>query len=109
MTVAHAKAPRGKKFCIACKELIPADAEVCFRCQTKQVPEKQSWWSKGQKWIAGITALIGLITALSGVVGPVKGWWSRGRQAETELKAGQKQAELREYEAAFDTYDQILK
>jgi tetratricopeptide (TPR) repeat protein len=56
-----------------------------------------------------ITAFIGLITGLSGVVGPLKGWWSQSRQVRMMLAAGQKQAELGEYPAAFDTYSELLK
>src|SRR5579864_1000254 len=61
------------------------------------------------KWVGAATAVIGLITALSGVVGPLKGWWSAGRQSKAMLAVGQKQAELGEYEAAFATYSDLLK
>jgi len=61
------------------------------------------------KWVGAATAVIGLITALSGVVGPLKGWWSAGRQSKALLAVGQKQAELGEYEAAFATYSDLLK
>jgi tetratricopeptide (TPR) repeat protein len=61
------------------------------------------------KWIGAATAVIGLITALSGLVGPLKGWWSEGRQVKTMLAAGRRQAELGEYQAAFETYSDVLK
>jgi len=101
--------PPTQKLCIACKEPIPADAVVCFHCQTRQVPEKEPSSKKVLGWIGVVTAVIGLITGLSGVVGPLKGWWSAGRQARTMLAAGQKQAELGEYDAAFTTYSDLLK
>jgi tetratricopeptide (TPR) repeat protein len=43
------------------------------------------------------------------VFGPVKGWWRQDKQSKTMLAAGQKQAELGEYAAAFDTYSDLLK
>lgn len=61
------------------------------------------------KWIAAATAVIGLITGLSGVVGPLKGWWTQDRHSKMMLAAGQKQAEIGEYAAAFDTYSDLLK
>lgn len=61
------------------------------------------------KWIGVVSAVIGLLTALSGVVGPLKGWWTAGRHSNAMLAAGQKQAELGEYPAAFDTYSELLK
>lgn len=109
MTAVRAKLPPGKKFCIACKELIPADATVCFHCRSIQRPEKQTFARTGLKWVAGITAIVGLITGLSGVVGPLKGWWAQGRQEKAMLAFGQKQVELGEYATALDTYSEILK
>jgi tetratricopeptide (TPR) repeat protein len=103
----HPSSPQ--KLCIACKEPIPADAKICFHCRASQEPEKNSLSKNALKWIGSITAVIGLITALSGVVGPLKGWWSQGRHSQTMLAAGQKQAELGEYAAAFDTYSDLLK
>lgn len=110
MTAAQANLPpHGKKFCIACRELIATDATVCPRCHSSQVPEKSSWDKTGLKWIAAITAVVGLITGLSGVVGPLKGWWTQGRQDNAMLRAAQRQVELGEYAAALDTYADILK
>lgn len=109
MSAAQAKLPLGKKLCIACRELIATDATVCPRCHSSQVPEKSSWDKTGLKWVAAITAIVGLITGLSGVVGPLKGWWTQGRQDSVMLRAAQKQAELGEYAAALDTYADILK
>lgn len=101
--------PPTEKLCIACKEPIPADAIVCFHCQSRQAPEKESGSKKVLAWIGVATAVIGLITGLSGVVGPLKGWWSAGREAKAMLAAGQKQAELGEYEASFNTFSDLLK
>ena len=101
--------PPGKKLCIACKELIPLDATICSHCRSSQGPEKSSWDRTGLKWVAAITAVVGLITGLSGVVGPVKGWWTQGRQAKTMLATALNQEELGEYSAAFDTLSEILK
>ena len=109
MTARGTLPPPGKKFCIACKELIPIEATICSHCRSSQAPEKSSWGGTGLKWVAGITAIIGLITGLSGVVGPVKGWWTQGRQAKTMLATALKQEEVGEYSAAFDTLSEILK
>jgi hypothetical protein len=101
--------PPAQKLCIACKKPIPAEAMICFHCRSSQAPEKQSVSTNALKWIGGITAVLGLITGLSGVVGPLKGWWSQGRQTKIMLTTGQKQAELGDYAAAFDTYSDPLK
>ncbi len=98
-----------KKLCIACKESMPADATICPHCHTSQEPEKTSWGSTGLKWVAGITALVGLITGLSGVVGPLKGWWTEDRESKTLLSTALRQQEVGEYSAAFDTLTEILK
>lgn len=98
-----------QKLCVACREPIPADAKVCFHCQQKQTPEKEFSLSNTLKWVGAISAIIGLITALSGVVGPVKGWWSQGRQSKALLANALRQEELGEYPAAFGTLSEILK
>jgi len=61
------------------------------------------------KWVGGITAVIGLITAMSGLIGPLKGWWAHGRQNKIMLTAALHQEEVGEYPAAFDTLSEILK
>ena len=101
--------PAGKKFCIACRELIPVEATICSHCRASQEPERSSWSGAGLKWVAGITAVVGLITGLSGVVGPVKGWWTQGRQSKSMFATALKQEDLGEYPAAFDTLTEILK
>jgi tetratricopeptide (TPR) repeat protein len=102
---------RKKKPCIACKELIPADAIICSHCNSRQTPAQEKEFSLKLllKWVGAITAVLGLITGLSGVVGPLKGWWTQGRQAKTMLATALKQEELGEYSAAFDTLTEILK
>ena len=101
--------PPAEKLCIACKEPIPIDATVCFHCQSKQVPEKESGSKRLLAWIGVVTAVIGLITGLSGLVGPLKGWWKQGRQSDALLATAQRQEELGEYSAAMDTLAEILK
>ena len=101
-----------QKLCIACKEPIPIDAEVCFHCRTKQVPEKEAKEPESKRilaWIGVVTAVIGLITGLSGIVGPMKGWWKQGRQSHAMLATAQRQSQLGEYSAALDTLGEILK
>ena len=98
-----------QKLCIACKEPIPADAAVCFHCQSRQVPQKEPESKRILAWIGVVTAGIGLITGLSGMVGPLKGWWKQGRQSHVLLVAAQRQSELGEYSAAMDTLADILK
>jgi tetratricopeptide (TPR) repeat protein len=99
----------GKKLCIACKEPIPVGANVCAHCGSSQAPERTSFSKDILKWVAGVTAVIGLITGLSGVVGPLKGWWTQGRQSKTLLASALRQEEVGEYPAAFDTLTEILK
>ena len=101
--------PPTEKLCIACKEPIPADAAVCFRCRSPQTIAKESGGKKILGWIGVVTAVIGVITGLSGVVGPLKGWWTQGRQARTMLASAEKQQELGEYSAALDTLGEVLK
>jgi len=60
-------------------------------------------------WIGLVTAVIGVITGLSGVVGPLQGWWTQGRQARTMLATAQTQEELGEYSAAIDRLSELLK
>jgi hypothetical protein len=60
-------------------------------------------------WIGVVTAVIGLITGLSGIVGPVKGWWKQGRQSHAMLATAQRQSELGEYSAALDSVAEVLK
>jgi len=101
-----------QKLCIACKEPIPIDAEVCFHCRTRQVLEPEAKEPESKRmlaWIGVVTAVIGLITGLSGVVGPLKGWWKQGHQSHAMLTIAQRQSELGEYSAAMDTLDGILK
>jgi tetratricopeptide (TPR) repeat protein len=99
----------GKKLCIACKEPIPVGANVCAHCGSSQAPERTSFSKDILKWVAGVTAVIGLITGLSGVMGPLKGWWTQGRQSKTLLVNALRQEEVGEYPAAFDTLSEILK
>jgi hypothetical protein len=98
-----------QKLCIACKEPIPADAAVCFHCQTRQIPQKEPGTKRLLAWIGVVTAVIGVITGLSGIVGPLKGWWNQGRQSHALLLTAQRQEELGEYSAAMDTLAEILK
>jgi hypothetical protein len=98
-----------QKLCVACKEPIPADAAVCFHCQTRQVPQKEPGTRRLLAWIGVVTAVIGLITGLSGLVGPLKGWWKQGRESRSLLVTAQRQEELGEYSAAMDTLGEILK
>jgi tetratricopeptide (TPR) repeat protein len=98
-----------QKLCIACKEPIPADATLCFHCQTRQIPQKEPGTKRLLAWIGVVTAVIGLITGLSGIAGPLKGWWKQGRQSHTLLATAQRQEELGEYSAAMDTLAEILK
>jgi tetratricopeptide (TPR) repeat protein len=109
MTGFRGQPPSGKKFCVACRELIPVEATICSHCRASQEPERPSWSSAGLKWVAGITAIVGLITGLSGVVGPLKGWWTQGRQSKSMFATALRQEELGEYPAAFDTLTEILK
>jgi len=110
MAVTHRSSTNtAQKLCVACKEPIPADATVCFHCQTKQVPQKEPGSKRLLAWIGVATALIGLITTLSGLMGPLKGWWKQGRQSRAQLVAAQRQEELGEYSAAMDTLAEILK
>ena len=57
----------------------------------------------------GYYRLIGLITGFSGVVGPLKGWWTQDRESKTLLATALRQQEVGEYPAAFDTLTEILK
>lgn len=98
-----------QKLCVACKEPIPADAIVCFHCQTRQIPQKEPGTKRLLAWIGVVTAVIGLITGLSGLVGPLKGWWKQGRQSHALLATAQRQEGLGEYSAAMDTLAEILK
>src|SRR5215475_9569892 len=101
-----------QKLCIACKEPIPIDAVVCFHCRTRQVPEPEAKEPESKRilaWIGVVTAVIGLITGLSGIVGPVKGWWKQGRQSHALLATAQRQSELGEYSAALDSVAEVLK
>ncbi|MGH9494258.1 MAG: hypothetical protein ACRD3B_04610, partial [Candidatus Sulfotelmatobacter sp.] len=109
MPTADQPLPPPTKLCIACKEPIPVDAAICFHCRTSQTPEKESGSKTILKWVGAVTAIIGLITGLSGVVGPLKGWWTQGRQAGTMLATAQSQETLGEYSAAFDTLSDVLK
>lgn len=99
----------GQKLCIACKEPIPAEAAVCFHCQTRQVPQKEPGSKRLLAKIGIVTTVIGLITGLSGLMGPLKGWWKQGHQSRVLLVTAQRQQELGEYSAAMDTLDEILK
>ena len=101
--------PPAQKLCVACKEPIPIDAKICFHCQTRQVPEKDFGSKTILKWIGVVTAVIGLIAGVRGLLGPVGNWWSQGRQVKTMLAAGKSQADLGEYGAAFETYSDLLK
>src|SRR5215469_12583128 len=101
-----------QKLCIACKEPIPIDAVVCFHCRTRQVAEPEAKEPESKRilaWIGVATAVIGLITGLSGLMGPLKGWWKTGRQSHALLVSAQRQEELGEYSAALDTLAEILK
>ena len=85
------------------------EATICSHCRASQQPERPSWSSAGLKWVAGLTAVVGLITGLSGVVGPLKGWWTQGRQSKSMFASALRQEEVGEYPAAFDTLSEILK
>lgn len=102
-------ATTAQKLCVACKEPIPGDAAVCFHCQAKQVPEKEPESKRLLAWIGIVTTVIGLITGLSGLMGPLKGWWHQGRQSHALIVAAQRQSELGEYSAAMDTLAEILR
>src|ERR1700756_1569129 len=98
-----------RKPCIACREMIPASATVCSHCQQSQLPEKPSSFKQITGWVAGVTAIIGLVVTLSGGVQWIKNHWTQRRDISRELAVAESQTQRAEYEAAVATYQDILK
>jgi tetratricopeptide (TPR) repeat protein len=106
------EASAATKRCIACRELIPADAIICSHCQTRQTPAppaKPGLVTPIMTWVGYISAVIGLgITLLGGLR-----WLERHHQERSEtathIAIAQDQVRRGEYEAAFDTYQATLK
>src|ERR1700704_2325310 len=89
-----------QKPCIACRELIPVDATVCFRCHQSQVSEKSVSFKKIIGWAASITALTGLFASLFGGVKWIENHWSQRSNIRVELMVAKNQARGAENEAA---------
>lgn len=98
-----------RKRCIACRELIPADATVCSHCQQSQILGKTISFKKITGWAAGIAALLGLFATLFGGAGWIKDHWSQHSDIRAELAIAESQTERGEHERAVATYQDILK
>ena len=100
------------KKCIACRELIPADAIICSRCQTPQTPEqaaKPGRIKPVMTWVGYISAIIGLGVTLLGGLRWLGGRHRQHSEASTQIAVAESQAQRGDPEAAFHTYQAVLK
>lgn len=102
-------ASEARKPCIACRELIPAGATVCSHCRQSQIPEKPSSFKKITGWVAGVTALLGLLASVFGGIQWAENHWTQRTDIKTELSVAESQTERGEYERAVAVYQDILK
>jgi tetratricopeptide (TPR) repeat protein len=104
--------PDGMKKCIACRELIPADATICYHCQTRQTPEppaKPDRVKPVMAWVGYTSAVIGLGATLLGGLRWLQTHHQENSATTTQIAIAENQRQRGEYETAFHTYQAILK
>ena len=106
------EASAAAKRCVACRELIPADAIICSHCQTRQTPEppaKPGLVKPIMTWVGYISAVIGLGITLLGGLRWLESHHQERSETATHIAIAQDQMRRGEYEAAFHTYQATLK
>ena len=98
-----------RKPCVACGELIPANATICSHCLQRQTAEKRSQWKMIMGWVAAASALIGLFVSLSGGFHWFVGKHTEKAELEAKMAVAQEQTQHGEYEASVKSYGEILK
>jgi tetratricopeptide (TPR) repeat protein len=72
-------------------------------------PGAKRAWSQVMTWVGGATALIGLFASLAGGITWFASHHKRGAELQTQMVLAQTQAKQGEYQAAVQTYAEILK
>jgi hypothetical protein len=92
--------------------MIPADAIICSHCQTHQIPEppaKPDRVKPVMAWVGYLSALIALCVTLFGGVRWIQNYRQEHSQVSIQIAVAQSQSQRGENEAAFRTYQEILK
>lgn len=100
------------KKCIACREPIPADATVCYHCQTRQTPgplAKPDRVKPIMAWVGYTSAVIGLGATLLGGLRWLEGRHQQHGETSTQIAIANSQIQRGDPESAFHTYQAILK
>jgi len=98
-----------KKPCIACKELIHADAKLCPYCRTSQSAELLKYATDILKWIAATTAVVSLVVGVVRINSLFYNWREK-QEAVTELvEAAKIQAESGDYSNSWHLMNEALE
>ncbi|MBT9330559.1 tetratricopeptide repeat protein [Paracidobacterium acidisoli] len=103
-TVSEAKKP-----CIACRELIPADATVCSHCHQSQVREKPDRLKRIMTWVGAASAVIALGASILGGVRWLNDRHNRRQEFKTQFAIAESQLQRGEYEESIHSAQEILK
>jgi tetratricopeptide (TPR) repeat protein len=98
-----------RKPCIACREMIAADAVLCPFCRSPQSLPARPRLRSVVKWLGGITAVVSLALGLSQVQQLVRNWHQRRAEVLRLMGAGDIEMARQDYPAAFDSYGGALK
>jgi len=97
------------KLCIACKEPIHVDANVCPHCTNVQIPSRWKQAADILKWLGGITAVLSLLLMMI-KVNDLFDKWNNEQDAISEIVvAAGIQTEYGDYEQAWESYQNVLR
>jgi tetratricopeptide (TPR) repeat protein len=102
-------AQEAKKPCIACGEMIPAQAVVCSHCLQRQTPEKSNPMKLVMNWVGYTTATLGLLATLMGGARWLNARHKQQAEIKTEMALADSQMQQAEYDSAVHTYQDILQ
>ena len=98
-----------RKPCVACGELIPANASVCSHCMQRQTSEKPAPFKLIMTWVGATSALIGLGASILGGVRWVENHQQQKKELASQMAVAEVQARQEQYGLSVRSYDQILK